>query len=154
MRKKPKIIGATLKDVPETTTPMTAENLRKVGFDKDKDTRSVCHSLACVCYGPMADPNVRVKVSKKTFQDWLEVASFVALANFSIYYHELYKRALEENIPSDEILGEFQLELQECWNQLAKHKLGRDCFKEMSVEDILNTPTPYELLRKAAKNIL
>jgi hypothetical protein len=140
-----KIKSAKLKD-----TPPGQEN-PNLGFDKSKDTRSVCHSLSCVAFGPTTDPNVRIKMSKKAFQDWMEVASFISLSNYAIYYHELVKQCIKENLPVEEILGEMHLQVIEAWNLLATHKLGKDCFRKMDLEDVMNSDNPAELLRNNAR---
>jgi hypothetical protein len=116
-------------------------------FEKKSDTDKMCHSLTNIffCGAP------RKKICDNVFYEYTRTASYISMANLMIYISEMLKNMKEQGMTHEEMVGHFQIDLKEIWDILFTSKIGSEAFLPMKIEDIINSDSPRELLKKCVR---
>lgn len=131
--------------VSNTPKPESMKEIKEC--DLRLDIYSLCNTSVRTYFGSSQEK----RLTPRQVQDICELCAFVSSANQAVYFHELYKLCNKENLSVEEIVGEFQLILKEMFGALSKHKLGKSLFRSITVEDILNSESPGDILKRAIR---
>jgi hypothetical protein len=120
----------------------------ETNFSKELDIKSLADLITKNFYGE-AD---KKKVCRKVFNEFLVTVTTFSVVNLLLLVIEYTEKANQEGITNDERLADFQIELVELWNKVARSKIGIKSFTTMTLDDILKS-TPRELFQRCTRGI-